>query len=354
MAGRWFFPSGVVSSTEFCQAHAVAGRRSGDQAASGADTDTNERLDIQVNGPLPAVASLAARLALRSGQALAYRRTRGVWRLYRALVPLLFRGPKVAPFLRRFRFVANGSCEFKALMACGFVHRDLDRAIQACLAGIARDGKINFFDIGANEAFVSLLACSGEFARGRVRALCFDPSPEALAVASQNVQLNAFNIDLFPIGLSDVVGKATLVLQDADSSFAGRDIFPAATGVEAEVTTLDAFCSGSGIYPDIIKIDVEGWEPKVLAGAEKVLRERRPVLFSEVNPKMLSAAGSSVRELLSLLRSLGYDLYDVDPTLGSSVSTGKAPAKTWGGLPGVQDGDRCDTVLWDVAAVPRD
>ena len=46
------------------------------------------------------------------------------------------------------------------------------------------------------------------------------------------------------------------------------------------------------VSPDLVKIDVEGYETKVLGGAAETLRHR-PVMFVEVNEPLLAAAGTS-------------------------------------------------------------
>jgi hypothetical protein len=54
---------------------------------------------------------------------------------------------------------------------------------------------------------------------------------------------------------------------------------------------------------DLLKIDVEGYEGEVLSGGLGMLQERRPAIFLEVHPWMLTA-GHSVDSLLQLLVGL--------------------------------------------------
>jgi len=55
--------------------------------------------------------------------------------------------------------------------------------------------------------------------------------------------------------------------------------------------------------PDVVKIDVEGMEGKVLIGAQQLLRRARPILISEVLPQ-------NVQLVTDLLIKAGYRLYD--------------------------------------------
>lgn len=56
---------------------------------------------------------------------------------------------------------------------------------------------------------------------------------------------------------------------------------------DVPVARLDDWCKGTGIYPDVITMDVEGSEFEVIRGAEKTLREKRPVIFMSVHPEFM-------------------------------------------------------------------
>ncbi len=71
-----------------------------------------------------------------------------------------------------------------------------------------------------------------------------------------------------------------------------------------DVVTLDDFCGARQMRPDFIKIDVEGFEREVLLGAERLLREVRPMLMVEIQ------AGHA--DIVRLARKLGYLLFTPD------------------------------------------
>lgn len=79
--------------------------------------------------------------------------------------------------------------------------------------------------------------------------------------------------------------------------------------------------------PELVKIDVEGAELLVLDGAERLLREVRPMLLVEVAEQNVDAATER-------LRRAGYRIHDAS-----------APEK---GLPDIE---RC---TWDTLAVPAE
>jgi FkbM family methyltransferase len=57
----------------------------------------------------------------------------------------------------------------------------------------------------------------------------------------------------------------------------------------------------------VIKMDVEGAEPQVVRGAERILREDRPTILSELHPVQLErASGVSAAQFLAQMQALGY------------------------------------------------
>lgn len=51
--------------------------------------------------------------------------------------------------------------------------------------------------------------------------------------------------------------------------------------------TLDQYCYQNNIFPDVITMDVEGSEFEVIKGAEKTLREKKPIIFMSVHPEFM-------------------------------------------------------------------
>ena len=81
-------------------------------------------------------------------------------------------------------------------------------------------------------------------------------------------------------------------------------------GGEVAVTTLDEFVEARGLRRlDFMKIDVEGFEERVLRGGERTLRRLRPVVLLEVQPTTLERTGSSVQRVVDLLSGAGYQLW---------------------------------------------
>jgi FkbM family methyltransferase len=121
----------------------------------------------------------------------------------------------------------------------------------------------------------------------------FEPSPSAFESLGQNLAANGVS-NVLPIGraLSDRVG--TIAFHEVPFFTAGS--FTAEEGaylaseavgstlLEVPCTTLDAFVESSGVERvDVVKIDVEGAELRVLDGAKRTLADHRPTVLMEFN-----------------------------------------------------------------------
>jgi len=80
-------------------------------------------------------------------------------------------------------------------------------------------------------------------------------------------------------------------------------------GAEGEVAfeTLDhLFPESADAQPNLIKIDVEGYEPRVLAGASGLLARSQPAVFMEWFPRLLINQGFDVLASIRPLEAAGY------------------------------------------------
>jgi FkbM family methyltransferase len=78
--------------------------------------------------------------------------------------------------------------------------------------------------------------------------------------------------------------------------------------------TIDGFVKESGFVPELIKIDVEGAEIKVLSGGQEVLRNNHPEIILSVHPKHIKDLGYTLEYLRKTISNLGYKIYNIDGT----------------------------------------
>jgi FkbM family methyltransferase len=136
------------------------------------------------------------------------------------------------------------------------------------------------FDIGANVGLYGLLAA--KYSDRPVH--CFEPAPDTAGIARQAAAQNGLDVTVAEIALGDETGVATLYLSDStDSSNSLNPHFRAhSKEIVVPLETIDGYVARTGVVPSILKIDTETTEPEVLAGAEKLIREHRPWIMTEV------------------------------------------------------------------------
>lgn len=163
------------------------------------------------------------------------------------------------------------------------------------------------FDVGANvgnrvEAFLGLGA----------RVVAIEPQPRCIQALKMRFGSNP-DLTVLPIGLADATGTRTMqlssnhVLSSMSADFIANPPVEGETWIEpfdVRVATLDLLIATFG-RPDFCKIDVEGFEPNVLAG----LTSRLPALSLEFNPK----TPQSTLQCVDMLESIGFYQYAFSP-----------------------------------------
>ena len=139
------------------------------------------------------------------------------------------------------------------------------------------------------------------YAKHQCSVFAFEPNPQAFECLEYNSR-NLDNVSCFNCALSDSAEEIEIsVLENAGASYLHREFDG---GVKVKTSPLDDFAIKNISF---IKIDVEGFEPFVLFGAQKTISESRPFMLIEVNSWALERSGSSRSELMWLIDSMGYD-----------------------------------------------
>ena len=166
---------------------------------------------------------------------------------------------------------------------------------QEVIAGLLEPG-MKVFDVGANAGFYTLASARRVAPGGHVWA--FEPLADNVCALRRHVALNGLtNVTVVQAAASDRSGVAGF-LEGANRS-AGRLADESAYLVPT--VSLDEFCGAHRLEPpDLVKIDVEGAEHRVLEGARHMLSKGRTVVLLA-----LHGAEQEAR-CLALLRQLRY------------------------------------------------
>ena len=171
------------------------------------------------------------------------------------------------------------------------------------------------WDVGSS---VGLFTFSSAIVAGPLgRVLSVDPDTWSVNLQCRSLKMKSKNmsrIDILPVAISDSVGLSELMISKRGraanflkESSGWRRRFGILESVLVITVTLDWLLDRYPA-PNVLKIDVEGMEEKVLMGGEKLLSTIRPRIFCEVHPD--NNAG-----VTRILKELGYTLYnaEIDP-----------------------------------------
>jgi FkbM family methyltransferase len=168
-----------------------------------------------------------------------------------------------------------------------------------------------FIDIGANFGIHTILGAKLIGDSGR--AFAFEPNPQSYDVLKAHLTINGIrNTTAFQIGLGDEAGEFTLA--GDESALGAFTLRPIEAGVhlKVQVKRLDDVIDPSQLQNrTLIKVDTEGFEHRVLRGAARLLVYPNLAIVSEVTDAWLRRTGSSAEELISFMKSMGFNVYDI-------------------------------------------
>jgi FkbM family methyltransferase len=146
------------------------------------------------------------------------------------------------------------------------------------------------FDIGANLGYYSILTCAE--LEGRCQCYAFEPTAPTFARLTKNIELNGLGkqIKASQIALSDTVATGWIVQHVGNSG----DARVSTTGGSRPIslTSLDEFCATHGVERiGFVKIDVQGYEEKVLLGGEEHAHATQAAYTDRNGPPSFAGAG---------------------------------------------------------------
>ncbi len=161
-------------------------------------------------------------------------------------------------------------------------------------------------DIGANMGWYTLLAAKLA-PRGRVIAV--EAHPGNVRLIEQSLAINTFdNVEIWPVAASDRPGLLAFATFNSNG-FVPKEMDVNAPGVKrVPAVALDALLEQVDRL-DLVKIDIEGFEPYALRGMRAALQKWRPVVLCEFHPWILRVREPDLGDqYLRFWRELGYRL----------------------------------------------
>lgn len=168
-------------------------------------------------------------------------------------------------------------------------------------------------DVGANAGFFSVLIA--QQLNGK-RVLAIEPSDAMALRLRSNLRRNgvAEQVEIFEGAASYQTGMVELTGVEGNEEYGtiGLLAHPAVPSeADRQVRTvstrsLDGLVAEHDLSPGFIKVDVEGAEHLVFAGATETLATHRPVVLTEINDQLLRLNGSSACDLIDMFRGAQY------------------------------------------------
>jgi FkbM family methyltransferase len=167
-------------------------------------------------------------------------------------------------------------------------------------------------DVGAHIGVFTMQMASAVGPDGRVYA--FEPFDANAALLEKSIAENEFadRIRFQRAAVGAACGTATLTFPVETLNSGGAYLLRAGSAPlagnqkqEVPVVALDSLNMRRPVR--LIKMDVEGAEPLVVRGAERLLREDRPMILSELHPTQLErASGVTADAFLAQMNALDY------------------------------------------------
>lgn len=176
------------------------------------------------------------------------------------------------------------------------------KKIKAALEVTPKDRRACAVDVGAHVGTWTRVL-SSYFKK----VVAFEPIPSFVECWEANCK-ECSNAFLLQGAVSDYKGHLSMAVVPANTG----NSRVAAKGDKNVITvnccTLDEALADVGMSIDFIKIDVEGWESKVIEGAENVIKEHRPIMVIEQKPGNAERYGMARDHAVTLVKRLGYEV----------------------------------------------
>jgi FkbM family methyltransferase len=175
-------------------------------------------------------------------------------------------------------------------------------------------------DIGANCGIHAVVMGKAVGETGIVYA--FEPTPNVAAALRFTALLSGLrHMQIYPMAVLDKPKRTKLFSfnhSPENSVFANFDVnAQSVTSIDVEACSLDSFFP-EGTRVDLIKADVEGAEPLVFKGMQRVIQENPQIkIIMEMSPSHFERSGISLKEFFSLLLEQGFAVQAIDENNGS-------------------------------------
>jgi FkbM family methyltransferase len=182
-------------------------------------------------------------------------------------------------------------------------------------------------DIGGN---IGLYTTIGINSNPKLKVHAFEPVEENVKFFKRNLKFNNFKLSdkvhLNKLAIGDKEGWLDLYISKGNSAIhsASSKHSGGTESQKIKMTTIDKYCSDKKIKPDLLKIDIEGYDGFALEGGAKTLSTHKPTLFIEYDPEALENCNYQPETMISNLFRVYKHAYVFVEKSGTLRKAGKA------------------------------
>ena len=174
-----------------------------------------------------------------------------------------------------------------------------------------------FWDIGANIGYYTWWVNS---LHKNLHSLIVEPLPDNIELLKSTVRRNNLkNTKILPLAISNTCGSAPFMVDSFsgeasqfksiyldNEDFCIANIYGLKQEILVTTKTLDSVIEDGEEIPDLVKVDIEGAEPKLYQGASQVIQAKKTIFIMEVLYNNTEVLQWFIRD--------GYDVFGIDDT----------------------------------------
>lgn len=169
---------------------------------------------------------------------------------------------------------------------------------------------MTILDVGAHIGYFTRIFSKLAGTKGAV--FSFEPDPYNFSLLQENTK-RLGNVNIVNAAVSDTSGM--IDFYEIEGSTGCHTTIPTTAPAKkllVPALTIDGFVKEKNLSVDIIKMDIEGGEPRALLGMRELLSKERPLrIVMELQPDALIAGGTTAGEVVSSLERYGFKAYAI-------------------------------------------
>lgn len=174
----------------------------------------------------------------------------------------------------------------------------------------------NYIDVGGNNGYYYTLQAAQ---MGINKIFVFEPNPKILNHLKKNITVNKFekNVVLEPKAITSTGKRDKTLLNINRGASTSVTLTKAARDILKEVPhcSIDEYFANKKIHGEtLMKIDVEGYEMKVLLGATAFIETYKPFILVEFSSKLAEKYGGNYFSFLKFFSDIEYTIVNIQGT----------------------------------------